>query len=107
MPIVYIRKSNRQNKKWVAILPEKDYPELFNKKTVHFGDSRYDDFTTHKDELRKSRYISRHIKEIEKWRNPNTPAFWSRWLLWNKKSLKDSAKDIEKMFGIKVRFLQE
>jgi len=106
MPIIYIRKSNRANKKWAAILPVEKYPDLFNVKTVHFGDSRYEDYTQHKDELRKNRYISRHIKN-EDWNNPNTAGFWSRWLLWNKKTLKQSGDDISKMFGYKVRFLKD
>jgi len=118
MPTVFIRKSNRVNKKLVAILPDgtsrvDKYPDIFKNKptgdyvpTVHFGDNRYEDYTQHEDELRKSRYISRHIKN-ENWRDPNTAGFWSRWLLWNKPTLEQSAKDIEKHFGIKVRFLNE
>jgi len=106
MPIIYIRKSNRANKKWVAILPKDKYPNIFNVKTIHFGDNRYEDYTIHQDELRKSRYISRHIKN-EDWNNPNTSGFWSKNLLWNKKSLKESADDIFKMHGYKVRFLKD
>ena len=33
-------------------------------KKVYFGAVGYDDFTTHKDPLRKERYIARHKKKI-------------------------------------------
>jgi len=96
MPVIYIRKSNRPTKKWVAILP--------NKKTIHFGDANMSDYTLHGDELRKSRYLSRTIHQP--WTDPNSPAFWSRNLLWNKKTLEKSARDIERRFGFKIRFLK-
>jgi hypothetical protein len=103
MPIIFIKKSNRPSKKWVVILPVDKYPDIFFKKTVHFGDSKMQDYTLHKDELRKSRYISRTIHQPIF--NVNSPAFWSRNLLWNKKTLNESIKDIEKRFGFKIRFL--
>jgi hypothetical protein len=105
MPTVFIRKSNRVNKKWVAILPLDKYPELFKVKTVHFGDSRFEDYTQHGDELRKSRYISRHIKN-ENWRDFNTSGFWSMWLLWSRPDINEAVKLIERQTGIKVRFIR-
>jgi len=38
---VIITPSNKTNKKYTAVTD--------NKKTIHFGDSRYEDFTKHKD----------------------------------------------------------
>jgi hypothetical protein len=90
-------KSNRANKKYYV-------RELDSNKTVHFGDSRYADYTIHRDLDRKSRYLNRH--QNENWNDPNTAGFWSRWLLWNRKTIKSSIKDLEKMFGIKVRLLK-
>ena len=53
-------------------------------KKVSFGAAGYSDFTIHKDEERKKRYILRHEKN-ENWRKSgiDTSGFWSRWLLWN------------------------
>ena len=47
------------------------------------------DFTHHKDEQRKQRYIHRH-KNNEHWLKSgiDTAGFWSRWLLWNKPTIK-------------------
>jgi len=73
------------------------------KKTIHFGAKDYSDYTIHKDPDRKQRYIDRH-KENEDWTKSgiDTAGFWSRWLLWNEPTLKDSIKEIEDKFGIKI-----
>lgn len=68
-------------------------------KKIHFGSSDYQDFTIHKDPERKQRYINRHQKR-ENWGKSgiNTAGFWSRWLLWNKPTIKESYDDIKKRF---------
>ena len=93
-----ISKSKSNNKKYTVIL----FNDKTKIKTLHFGSSGYDDYTTHKDETRKLKYISRH-QAREDWNNPLTACFWSRWLLWNKKSLKSSIKDISTRFNIKIK----
>ena len=76
--------------------PEKKYYIITNTdKKVYFGATGYEDFTQHKDEVRKNAYIKRHQKR-EDWNNPDTPGFWSRWLLWNKTTIKASYDDIKK-----------
>jgi hypothetical protein len=70
-------------------------------KKIYFGQFNASDFTQHKDEDRKNRYISRHQKnEIKYWNKSgiNTPSFWSRFLLWNKPTLQSSYNDIKKRF---------
>ncbi len=68
-------------------------------KKIFFGAAGYSDFTQHKDEARKMRYINRH-KKTENWTKSgiDTAGFWSRWLLWNKTSIKTSYEDIKKRF---------
>jgi hypothetical protein len=65
-------------------------------KRVLFGALGYEDYTTHKDPLRKARYIARH-KNRENWTKLgiDTAGFWSRWLLWNKPTLQASYNDIK------------
>jgi hypothetical protein len=99
MPVYFLGKSNRANKKYYV-------RELDGNKTIHFGDSRYADYTMHRDENRKARYLNRHQKR-EDWNDVSTAGFWSRWLLWNQKTIKSSIKHLEKMFGIKVRLLKK
>jgi len=87
----YPYKSDKPNKKFYIITD--DY------KKVYFGAAGMSDFTIHKDEVRKLKYITRHIKR-ENWTKSgiDTPGFWSRWYLWNKPTLQASYDDIKKMF---------
>jgi hypothetical protein len=64
---------------------------------VYFGDSRYEDFTTHKDEERKQRYIARH-KKNENFYDINSPSFWSRFYLWEKPTKKEAYENIKKKY---------
>ena len=68
-------------------------------KKIYFGAAGYSDFTKHKDEVRKQRYIQRHEKN-EEWGKSgiDTSGFWSRWLLWHKPKIKESYDDIKKRF---------
>ena len=85
-----LKTSTRKNKK-------------FSINGIHFGDSRYEDFTSHKDEKRKNNYLARHAKN-EDWTKSgiDTAGFWSRWVLWNRPTLQNSIKDVEKRFNIKI-----
>lgn len=93
MPRVILTKSDRPTKKWLVILP--------NGKKVHFGGLGYSDYTIHKDDERKERYLDRHRKR-EDWNDMETAGFWSRWLLWNKPTLRDSIKDTNERFNIHI-----
>ena len=68
-------------------------------KHIYFGAVGYSDFTIHKDPDRKQRYINRHEKN-ENWTKSgiDSAGFWSRWLLWNKPTIKASYQDIKKRF---------
>ena len=86
-------KSEKPNKKYFII--KKD-----NKK-VYFGQAGASDFTIHKDEARKQRYINRH-KNNENWTKSgiDTAGFWSRWILWHLPTIKESYNDIKRKFNI-------
>ena len=66
---------------------------------VYFGATGYSDFTIHKDESRKERYITRH-KNKENWTKSgiNTAGFWSRWYFWNKPTKQQSYNYIKSHF---------
>ena len=66
-------------------------------KKIYFGAAGYSDFTIHKDEERKQRYINRH-KTHEDWGDIETAGALSRWLLWNKTTLQASIKDMNERF---------
>ena len=64
-----------------------DHPKG-SKKLIHFGDSRYQDFTQHKDEKRRQSYLKR-AKAIRNkkgeltYKDKNTANYWSVKTLWN------------------------
>ncbi len=70
-------------------------------KRVSFGAKGYEDYTTSKDENKKKNYLERH-RSNEDWNDTDTAGFWSRWLLWNKPTIDESIRDIEKRFNIKI-----
>nr|AAL73467.1 Tlr 6Fp protein [Tetrahymena thermophila] len=89
--------SEKDNKKVkVVIFDEKKK----RKKTLHIGQVGYQDYLQHKDEERKQRYIERH-QAREDWKDVLSAGFWSRYLLWNKKTIQESIEDIEKRFDLK------
>jgi hypothetical protein len=96
---ITLKKSTRKNKKMMAIITK---PGL--KKTIHFGAIGYSDYTKHKSNDRKERYISRH-KPRENWGKSGllTAGFWSKHILWNKPSLVSSIKDTSNKFNIKIK----
>ena len=90
-----LRKSHKKEKKWDAVF-EKDGKE----KVVPFGQKGYSDFTKHKDTKRRQRYIDRHSGMGEDWKDPTTPGALSRYILWNKKTLRASLRDFKKKFHV-------
>ena len=74
--------SPRKNNKYMVKLPDG--------KKVHFGSSKYEDYTVHKDKERRDKYLSRAMKIKNKqgeltYNNPESSNYWSVHLLWPKK----------------------
>ena len=83
--------------------PDKKYKVLIGNRTIHFGSAGMSDYTKHKDPVRKALYIKRH-KAREKWgkNGIRTAGFWSKWLLWNKPTINESIRDIQKRFNVRI-----
>ena len=82
MPIyMKIEKGTAKNKKWKAIFSHHVDGKLKIIKRVQFGDSRYEDYTQHKDKDRRKAYKSRHQKDLQKG-NYMSPGFLSYYILW-------------------------
>ena len=73
--IISILPSDKKGKKWMAKVDATN-------QTIYFGQAGAEDFTTHKDELKRKRWIARH--KVEPWKPEVnlTPAWLSRYLLW-------------------------
>lgn len=95
MKVYVLEESANPKKKYTAIRLN---PSM---KKISFGAKGYEDYTQHGDDDRKKAYLTRH-KSTEDWEDTDTAGFWSRWLLWNKKTLDASIRDTEKRFGIKI-----
>jgi len=93
----YLYESNKPYKKY-AVKFFNDETGRMN--TKHFGDNRYEDYTQHGDKYRKLAYERRHTNED--WNDLKTSGAWSKGLLWNKKSLNESIKNMENQFNIKI-----
>ena len=97
--ILYINKYTRKNKKYDLLDGDK------HKYILSYGDSRFPDFTIHKDDDRKQRYISRHGNEYWDKSGIYTAGFWAIHLLWGKPSLTESIRDVNKRFKINVKLI--
>ena len=76
---IIIRKSHNPNKKYDAII---------NSKTISFGATGYDDYTTTQDNKKRENYIKRHSNEDWTRNNLESAAFMSRWILWENQPYK-------------------
>ena len=89
----YLYKSNRKNKKWVMLMPEYGHAH-------HFGDSRYEDLTQHKNEARAKLYRMRHKNDpID---DVHSPGALSWYITWSKPTLAGGIREYEKRFKVDV-----
>jgi len=91
-----IKKSHRPDKKWDAVFLRPDGTE----KVQPFGQRGYSDFTKHKDATRKQRYIARHKRMHEDWKDPTRAGTLSRFILWNKPTMAASVQSYRRMFRV-------
>jgi len=95
-------------KKWRAVFKKDDGKE----KTTDFGSSGMRDFTLINNKTSKfylpkiidrnvvkDSYLRRH-KKNENWNNPMSAGALSRWLLWDKKTMKSSIANFKKKFSL-------
>ena len=96
---LYITKSKRKNKKYDLLDTDKKY-------LLSFGDSRYQDYTMHKNDDRKKTTIYPGTeKKITRKKNIRSAAFMSAHLLWGKPTLQASIRDVNKRFNINVKLI--
>lgn len=100
---VTISRSSNSEKKLMAVFEDSEGKKI---KTTHFGQRGASDYTKHGDKERMQRYLERHgggttTSTKEDWKDPTTAGALSRWILWNKPSLKASFDDYKSRFGLK------
>ena len=92
-----IEKGTGKNKKLKAIFYDDQGKKI---KTTQFGDSRYEDYTQHKDKERRSKYRARHKKDLDKGNYMNA-GFLSYYILWGESAaLKTNINKYKKKFNL-------
>lgn len=90
--LLSVKKANDGKHKYTAVFDDG--------KEVSFGATGYSDYTIHKDEARKERYLDRHRKN-ENWNDPQTPGSLSKHLLWgDTTSLQKNIQLFKKKFNL-------
>tara|TARA_R110002096_G_C14496052_1_gene714985 strand:+ start:848 stop:1174 length:327 start_codon:yes stop_codon:yes gene_type:complete len=108
MKLVDIKPSTRKGKKLMATFRKDDDKEI----TTHFGSANMRDFTLLNDknsayyiknsgarEVVRQAYLRRHAKR-ENWFAPMTAGALSRWILWEKPTLKRSIANFKRKFKL-------
>ena len=83
---VTIRSSNK---------PEKRLQAVFDNKTVHFGAKGGSTYVDHKDPKTKTNWEARH-RVRENWHDYDSAGALSKHVLWNKPTLRESLKDLNR-----------
>lgn len=92
-----IEKGTAKNKKLKAIFYDDEGKKI---KTTQFGDSRYEDYTQHKDKKRRDKYRLRHKKDLSKGNYMNA-GFLSYYILWGESAaLKTNINKYKKKFNL-------
>lgn len=97
MVSMIIEKGTAKNKKWKAIFYDDEGKKI---RTSQFGDSRYQDYTQHKDKERRSKYRERHKKDLASG-DYTKPGYLSFYILWgDSTSLKTNISNYKKKFKL-------
>ena len=90
---VVFEPSPRQGKKMRAIFSDG--------KVVDFGAKGMEDYTSHHDETRKQRFLSRFARLIDKYKkDPQAPMTLSTYILWNKPTIPASIRDYKQKYKL-------
>ena len=103
----YLYKSDKKDKKYVMVMPSFNHKHYFGQVgyrdfiLMNDKDSKYylDDKNKRNDVKRA--YLKRHSKEPK---GIHTASTLSDMILWNKPTIRDSIKDYEKKYKVKVIF---
>lgn len=89
--LVSIKKSPKKEKKFRATFTLASGKT----RTTDFGAAGMSDYTKHRDKERRSRYITRHKKDLRT-NDPTRAGYLSMYVLWNKPTVQGSINDYRK-----------
>ena len=93
--LISIKRSTKKGKKYTATFQSGNG----RTKVIHFGAAGMSDYTKHKDNARRQRYIKRHSKDLGTG-NPMRAGYLSMFVLWNKKSVAAGIADYRRRLNI-------
>jgi hypothetical protein len=102
MNIEYILSNSSRNNKKYMVKYFNDITGRIN--TIHFGQQGMDDYTLTNSEDAKRLYIQRHSKD--KTDDLRYAGAWAMNLLWNKKTISASIKQMEDKYGITIKHVR-
>ena len=95
--LYHLYPSSNPSKKWDVYV---DNPATHRIKKVSFGAAGYEDYTQHKDKVRRESYIRRHGHD--RLTTITAPGAWSRFVLWgDSTSIKVNLQSMLRRFRIR------
>jgi hypothetical protein len=91
-----LERATDKKHKWVGVFTDDDGKT----RRIAFGDATMEDYTMHKNPLRKENYLQRH-RSREDWTNPMTPGALSRFLLWETPNLDEAVRRFRRRFSLR------
>lgn len=83
--------------KWVGVFTDE---ATKHERRIPFGAKGYEDYTQHKNHLRRENYLMRH-RSREDWNDPQTAGALSRWILWEVSDLQDAVRRFRSRFSLR------
>ena len=74
------------------------YDAIIDNKRISLGATGYDDYTTTQDNKKRENYIKGHSKEDWTRNNLESAAFMSRWILWEKPTIQEAVRNVNKFY---------
>ncbi len=93
----YLSNSTNPNKKYMVKFINEETNKI---NTIHFGQFSADDYTLTNNKKQKELYQARHKNDYIN--DLSYSGAWAMHLLWNKKSLEASIRDMERRFNIEI-----
>ena len=96
--LMIIRKSNKKDKRLVAIFIRNVGEKSFVKMT-HFGSATGSTYVDHHDNTKRMNYIKRHSQLNEDWTNPYMAGTLSRFILWEEPTIEKALNAYKEKFN--------
>jgi hypothetical protein len=90
----HLERADDGKHKWIGVFEGED-----TSRRIPFGAKGYEDYTQHKNPLRRENYLTRH-RAREDWKDPMTAGALSRWILWEHPSIDQSVREFKRKFSL-------